>query len=292
MTSIISSSSKISSNKNSQTSLEATISLLCAKCNKTFKTKKSKTRHVLKQICTPLRERTYCEPCSFTASSIEEYKKHLVSINHLSCISDVKTRPIEIEKPTDLFALDPYLTKEEKQASKQAKFLSFTHKDNTITRIDIARENAVIVAKKQAQAEQEELERKAIEEAKYIDGIHYVEEPENKLDYQSILNAELYTIPPKTERQKRILAFLIKAQNVSDNIKKNKLKDILRLVSMEDANYLMSHIRRCDEIELTSKQFYMAFIDSFLMELVKLLGRGIEYIGDKKIVDFVAKMSK
>jgi len=272
--------------------MDIELQLTCLKCKKIFKSKKSKTRHVLKQICIPVRDRTYCEPCNYSAPSQLDYKKHIISINHLSKISDVKTREVEINKPIDIFALDPYLSKDEKKTVSQAKYLSFKHKDNTISRIDIAQENARIIAKREKEAQKKEEERRLKEESKYIDGIHYVDEPSDKLDYQSILNAELYSIPPKTERQERILSFLIKAQYVDDTVKKSKLKDILRLVSMEDANYLMSHIRRCDEIQIQAKQFYMSFIDTFLMELIKLLGRGIEYIGDKKIIDFVAKMSK
>ena len=66
----------------------------------------------------------------------------------------------------------------------------------------------------------------------------------------------------------------------------------MRLISLDDANYLMSHIRRCEELSLNSKQFFMNIIDKFIMELVKLLNKGITKIGDKDIRLFVAKLSK
>ena len=61
---------------------------------------------------------------------------------------------------------------------------------------------------------------------------------------------------------------------------------------MDDANYLMSHIRKCDRLTVTGKQFFMNIIDKFIMELVKLINRGITKIGDKDIKLFVAKLSK
>ena len=274
----------------------------CNRCNKVFKTKKSKTRHIHKQICVSKDEKTYCNLCDYTADNKTDYRKHLLSISHLSKISNIKTKSVEIQHPTDLFTLDPYLTTNEKRSihnNFDTAYLTLNHKNNTISKIDIKQEKerletikkAEDAVKRQAEAERLKAEKEA-EAAKYINGVHYVVEPENNLDYQSILNAELFTVPPKTERQQRIINFLIKAQTVDDTIKKEKLKQILRLVNMEDANYLMSHIRKCDDINLQAKQFYMNFIDKFIMELIKLVNNGIEYIGDKKIVLFIEKLSK
>jgi len=61
---------------------------------------------------------------------------------------------------------------------------------------------------------------------------------------------------------------------------------------MDDANYLMSHIRTCNDIDIKSKQIYMDLIDRFIMELVKLINNGIKKIGDKDISMFISKLSK
>jgi hypothetical protein len=272
--------------------------LTCKNCKKHFKTKKSKTRHQIRQVCIPQAKRTYCSTCNFTADNKTAYKQHLLSEQHLSKLVNITTTKVNITADPSLFDLDPYLSNQERSdinnpySINNVSSLTFKHKDNTISRIDTARENAKIAAREQAKREAEEAKRREEEAKKYIDGVHYVVEPENKLDYQSILNAELFTIPPKTPRQERIIQFLIRAQNASEQIKKNKLKQILRLITMDEANYLMSHIRRCEELSIQGKQFYMNFIDNFIMELIKLMNRGIMYIGDKKIDEFVAKLSK
>jgi hypothetical protein len=272
--------------------------LICKHCKKHFKTKKSKTRHQIRQVCIPKAKRTFCETCNFTASDKTGYKQHLLSTEHLSKLVNITPTKIDIISEPNIFDLDPYLSKKEKRdivnpySVSNITELTFKHKDNTISRIDTSRENARIAAIEQAKCEAKEAKRKAEEAKKYINGVHYVTEPDNKLDYQSILNAELFTIPPKTERQERIIQFLIRAQQATDQVKKDKLKHILKLISMDEANYLMSHIRRCEELSISSKQFYMNFIDTFIMKLVKLLNNGILMIGDKNIEQFIAKLSK
>lgn len=272
--------------------------LTCKHCKKQFKTKKSKTRHQNHQVCIPKAKKTYCSTCNYTASNKTEYKRHLLSEEHLSKLVNIIPRKVDIIPKDNLFALDPYLSKDEKRglvnpfSLDNVSTLTFKHKDNTISRIDTARENAKIAAREQAKREAEEAKRRDEEAKKYIDGVHYVVEPEDKLDYNSILNAELYTIPPKTKRQERIIQFLIKAQSLNNIIRKEKLKQILRLITMDEANYLMSHIRKCDELTIQGKQFYMSFIDNFIMELIKLLNKGIIMIGDKNIEQFITKLSK
>lgn len=280
-------------------SVDIQIELICNHCKKQFKTKKSKTRHQTQQVCIPRQKRTYCSTCDFTAENKTAYSQHLVSKEHLSKLVNITPHKVDIiPSSNNIFALDPYLSKEEKVditnkfSLNNISTLTFKHKDNTISRIDIARENARIAAIEQKKREEDEAKRKEEEAKKYLDGVHYVVEPENKLDYQSILNAELYTIPPMTERQTRIISFLIRAQDANESVRKDKLKQIFRLINMDEANYLMSHIRRCNELTIAAKQFYMGFIDNFIMELIKLLNKGIIMIGDKKIEDFITKLSK
>lgn len=278
--------------------IDVSTDLTCKHCRKQFKTKKSKTRHQTQQICIPKAKRTYCATCDFTADNKTVYKQHLLSREHLSKLVNITPTKVDITPAESIFALDPYLSNDEKVditnkfSLNNISTLTFKHKDNTISRIDLARENAKIAAIEQAKREAEEVKRKEEEAKKYLGGVHYVVEPENKLDYQSILNAELYTIPPMTERQKRIISFLVKAQDVTEAVRKEKLRQIFRLINMDEANYLMSHIRRCKELTVAGKQYYMNFIDNFIMELIKLINRGIVIIGGKKIEDFITKLSK
>lgn len=282
----------------------------CIHCKKQFKTKKSKDNHIFKQICIPAKHKTYCKICNYTAENKLAYKKHLVSAEHLSKITSMTTTKVKMVN--SMFELDPYLSTKEKRQLTNPLFnseLIIQNKDNTAIKVDLAAENEkcerIETAKKQMEAEikraeeakiiaerqAEEARIKAEEERKYING-RYVVEPENKTDYQSVLNAELYTIPAKTERQERILRFLIRFQDAPIDIRKSKLKEILKLVSMEDANYLMSHIRRCEELHINGKQFYMDFIDQFIMELVKLINAGVKEINGKNIIDYVTKLTR
>lgn len=268
------------------------MSSVCIYCKKKFKSNKSKKRHEYMQICLDSSKRTYCSHCDYMAENKEEFKNHLISSYHLSNISKIKTRNIKFEK--SIINLDPYLNDKEKNEllnPYDITNLTLKYNNNILSKIDIKEEKKKL-KKLEEKKKIEEEERKKIENDKHYVNGQYIVEPENKCDYESILNAELYTIPPKTDRQKRILLYLIKCQEISDIEKKNKLKEILRLISLEDANYLMSHIRRCDEINIISKQFYMNFIDKFAMELIKLYNDGIIFIGNKNINEFVLKITK
>lgn len=282
----------------------------CKYCRKLFKSKKSKENHILKQICIPAKDKTYCKLCNYTAKNKLDYKKHLVSAEHLTKITNITTKKIKVVN--SIFELDPFLSSKEKRELSDPIAnceMVIQTKNNTAIKIDLAAENEkherIEIARKQMEeqikiAEQakidaehkaEEERIKAEEEKKYING-RYVIEPENKLDYNSVLNAELYTIPDKTKRQEKILRFLIHFQGAPEDIRKGKLKEILKLLSMEDANYLMSHIRRCEELTILGKQFYMDFIDQFIMELVKLINAGVKEINGKNIIDYVSKLTK
>lgn len=282
----------------------------CKYCRKLFKSKKSKENHILKQICIPAKDKTYCKLCNYSAENKLAYKKHLVSAEHLTKITNMTTKKIKVIN--SIFELDPYLSSKEKRELSDPignSEIIIQNKNNTAIKIDLAAENEkrerIELARKQMEAKikraeeakilaerkAEELRIKEEEERKYING-RYVVEPENKTDYQSVLNAELYTVPAKTERQERILRFLIHFQNAPEDIRKAKLKEILKLLSMDDANYLMSHIRRCEELTILGKQFYMDFIDQFIMELVKIINAGIEEINGKNIITYISKLTK
>ena len=282
----------------------------CKYCRKLFKSKKSKENHILKQICIPAKDKTYCKLCNYTAENKLSYKKHLVSAEHLAKITSMTTTKVKMVN--SIFELDPYLSSKEKRELSDPignSELIIQTKNNTAIKIDLAAENEkrerIETARKQmeerikraeqakidAKRREEEARIKAEEDRKYING-RYVVEPENKLDYNSVLNAELYTVPAKTERQERILRFLIHYQGAPEDIRKGKLKEILKLLSMEDANYLMSHIRRCEKLTILGKQYYMDFIDQFIMELVKLINAGVKEINGKNIIDYVSKLTK
>ena len=269
----------------------------CQHCNKKFKTKKSKSNHILKQICIPKEKKTYCKLCSFSGTNKQEYEKHLLSIEHINKINNIQTHKIELHH--NLFDLDPYLSKKEKKAvinKNDVEHVIFKHKNNTISKVNIKQlsEKARIEREmKEAAIEREKQIKKEADEAKkYINHIHYVEEPEDKIDYQSIINAELYSMPKLTETQERIMRFLVKAQVLNDNKKKEKFKQILKLIGMKEANYMTSHIRRNEELNIAAKQFYLNLIEKFISELIKLLNKGHKKLGDKDIQLFIAKLSK
>lgn len=281
--------------------------LTCHKCKKKFKSKKSQTLHITKQICISKSERTYCPACNYTAPNKNEYKKHLISIEHLNNISNIKTsnlNEIKNKNKMSFIDFDPYLSEQDKHEIKtdDIENITISHKNNSMTKLNVGeaiktieKENIKLQKKAEIKKLEEmaKIEKQKLEEEnkKYINGIHYIEEPENKMNYDEILKAELYSLPPKTDYQNKILNFLINIKDKDNNFKADKFKQILKLIKLNEANYLTSHIRR-SELNINDKQIYMGIIDKFILELVKLLNAGYKTISGIDIEKYILKISK
>ena len=293
--------------------------ITCNKCNKEFKTINSKKRHILHQICVPLTYRTYCKLCNKSYENRKKYEEHLISIEHLQNYNRIETKNIDNElkknkilKKKDVFLADPLLSADEKKELYIEKpitsvIIKKQNDPNNLYQVNVKKARSFIDKeieyKKQRERyeeeikkiiqKEEELKKKQEEYNKnYINGHHYIEQPNNILDYNEIIRAELYAIPPKTERQERILNYLIKCQKMDNNYKKEKFLEILKLLSLEDANYLTSHIRTNKKLNDNTKQLYMDIIEKFCTKLMTLLENGIKVIDNIPIENYVIKISK
>lgn len=295
-------------------------SCICNKCKKEFKTINSKKRHIFHQVCIPFKYRTYCKLCNKSYNSRKEYETHLISIEHLQNYNEIKTTNIDNEKKVNhiikkknVFLNDPYLSNEEKkelfiEKTPESIIIKKQTDPNNIYQVNVKNAKTFIDKeieyKKQREKYEEEIKKiinhekemkkkQELHDKNYINNHHYIEQPNNSFDYNEIIRAELHAIPPKTERQERILGYLIKCQKMDDSYKKQKFLEILKLLSLEDANYLTSHIRTCKDICDNTKQLYMDIIERFCNKLILLLENGIKSIDEiPSIEDYVIKISK
>lgn len=112
------------------------------------------------------------------------------------------------------------------------------------------------------------------------------------INYSEIIKKDLSENEGPTNRQKKILGYLIHYQHepALEMIKKMKL--ILTKIELVDADYLTSYIRNCSQLETKSKQIYCSYIDSFINTLINILEQGQETYNGMDIYDFVSKLTK
>lgn len=250
--------------------------MVCKYCQKTFRAPSIFTRHQLEQLCRPLNSRTYCKSCNYTGENKQAYENHILSRDHLNKLCGVKVDPVQINARS-VFDLDPYLTKSEAQKIRHGvedigdKFVVH-FKDNTI----------------QCLATETNIKPKA---DKTEVAIATYEKANSTCDYQALLRAH-ESRPAPTERQTKIIAWLAKWQNDGVAVMKDKIRTILEKIGMEDADYLINHIRDSSQLTLDAKQFYAGYVDTLVSVLIGRINNGQTQFGGKDIFNFVAKLTK
>lgn len=248
----------------------------CKFCKKQFKTSALYTRHETEQLCRHVNQRTHCKVCSYTADSKAEYETHILTREHLNKLCGLKVDPVEISARS-VFGLDPYLTKSEALKVRHGvedigdKFVVH-FRDNTVqclaTNVKLKPETSKV--------------EKAISQYEIVN---------NTCDYQVLLRAH-EARPPATERQNKIITWLAKWQDEGPSVMKDKIRLILEKIGMDDADYLINHIRDSCVLSLEAKQFYAGYVDTLVAVLISRINTGQTLFGGKDIFNFVAKLTK
>jgi len=248
----------------------------CKHCNKEFRTTALHIRHETEQLCRPAHQRTYCKACSYTAANKAEYETHILTREHLNKLCGVHVDPVQINARS-VFDLDPYLTKSEAMKVRHGvddigyKF-TIHFRDNTI----------------QCLATDTKLKPTA---SKVDTAISAYETANNTCDYQALLRAH-EARPPPSERQNKIIAWLAKWQGDGPGVMKDKIRLILEKIGMDDADYLINHIRDSRILSLDAKQFYAGYVDTLVNVLIGRINNGDTQFAGKDIFNFVAKLTK
>lgn len=248
----------------------------CKYCKKQFRTSALHTRHETEQLCRPVNQRTHCKTCSYTAVNKQEYETHILTREHLNKLCGLKVDPVEISARS-VFDLDPYLTKSEALKVRHGvedigdKFVVH-FRDNTV----------------QCLATDTKLKP---ETSKTEKAIETYETANNTCDYQALLRAH-EARPPATERQNKIITWLAKWQDEGQVVMKDKIRMILEKIGMDDADYLINHIRDSRVLTLEAKQFYAGYVDTLVSVLIGRINGGQTHFGGKDIFNFVAKLTK
>lgn len=272
------------------------VSTVCPYCKKVF-TVKSVDKHILEQLCRPLNMRSYCKSCNVSYATRQEYMLHLTSKDHMSVMFGKTMDPVvvvnalapshDVELRSQVLALDPYLTKDESSSVKNEgmgdrMLLKFNGSDQKIS-VDT---HTVVELPKQTSG-------LSVAATKIIGGQELANESVVKSGFSyAELMKHNESFPEPNERQTKIIAWLAQWQTSGVQVMRDKARLIMEKLPMQDADYLLTHLRNSSVLTLPAKQVYCTYIDSLVTILINEINKGIDTFGGKNIFEFVAKITK
>jgi hypothetical protein len=235
----------------------------CSNCNRVYKTEKTYSDHVRKQICyTPLTT-TYCKTCDLYLPTRLDYEKHLIKLEHIKTVQSKFTGVIEqidIDPVPTINSADPYLDKQDiNQLTKKTLGHNFTiHFNNNKT------------------------------QSINLVSIKTTSEPVNS-NLQSIEQHQQRNIEA-TSRQSKIIKFL---ESINDKSKcSTKLLEILdNKLHIDDYKNLQTLINQSENMLPDIKLLYIQTIEKFTMALIKLKSKGVEIYKEKDITKLVTNLT-
>lgn len=276
--------------------------LNCKWCNKQFKRKTPKNKHEKLQLCIPIANRTICTICNITFSNIKDFKIHLTSKEHIKMIiCDDNDINIIREKQIKSIDIDPYLNNTEKNTfSTLGNNITLTVNNNNTNKdeqqnLSFMNTNANKI--KLNLNKNTDLENEIKNEQynkKYIKNITDRNNILNKgySSYQELIENKIYNKPTPNNIQENILRKLIDLNDEIYDDKKIYFLQILKNISINDADFMTSYIRDCIGLNLESKQIYLELINKFIKKLIELYNLGYKEINNTNIADFISKLSK
>lgn len=263
---------------------------------------KATPRHIKEQLCRPVNKRTYCRSCNETFSNRQQLLSHLTTREHMSrmiidnnpneVVVNVLKSNEEVKKERiRVLELDPYLTGGEVNQVAAPSADTFNNKltvkfgDGKMYRSTNGLNSTVNIEPAKPGM--------TIEETKIVSKQEKSNEVIIKtgLSYENLVkHDEAY--PQPTERQNKIIMWLAQWQSAGPDIMRQKLKLILEKIGLDDADFLVSHLRYSRLLTMPAKQIYCAYIDSVVRVLTNERNRGIETFAGKDIIDFVVKLTK
>ena len=225
----------------------------CPKCGKVFRKEDKFNEHVRKQLCIKKENRTYCEICDIVFPTRKAYLKHLISPLHYKNLKKMEVEEFEMPNNEKNDA-DPYLNKEDRKKMKQSygDGISICFKNNDLLDITFDKE------------EEEQIEE--VED----------ENQEKEDDKQGFI---------VSDRQKKILVFLKKMENLPDNDK--KFLQSLSKLNLDDYKGLITAIISEESIEIRAKQKYIQALKVFKQLLEKKLEEGTQEYNSIQITDII-----
>ena len=281
---IIKNDVKIKKNKTKKEEFNAD----CDHCSKTFKSKLLYDKHTIQQVCYSEDETTYCKICNETLLNINDYKKHLFTMNHLNNIGYNNIEKLQNKEVSKVHLADPYLSKTDINSITNTNLGdSFTfvfNKGNTKT---VSLVNNVQVPIK-------ELIQDTIIQDTIVQAIiqNQVQDQIQVQDQVQEQESNKNSIIEYTPRQSKLILILEKQsnENTPGDSGKNFFKLLDTKLQIEDYKGLQSIINNLNVLD-TYKNTYSKVIEIFITMLIKEKNKGEKLYKNKDISQLVINLS-
>jgi hypothetical protein len=259
----------------------------CDHCSKTFKSKLLYDKHTIQQLCYSEDEITYCKICNETLVNVNDYKKHLFTMNHLNNIGYNNIEKLQNKEVSKVHLADPYLSKTDINSITNTNLGdSFTfvfNKGNTKT---VSLVNNVQVPIK-------ELIQDTIIQDTIVQAIiqnQVQDQVQDQVQEQESDNKN--SIIEYTPRQLKLILILEKQsnENTPGDSGKNFFKLLDTKLQIEDYKGLQSIINNLNVLD-TYKNTYSKVIEIFITMLIKEKNKGEKLYKNKDISQLVINLS-
>ena len=207
-----------------------------------------------------------CKICKIIFKTKSKKMKHLISKKHLDNLNNIKIEPFEILDNTthNSNEVDPFLNKNDINKLKNMDIgdgFDITYKNNHVVKCEY-----VFEEENKNNEEKEETITNETENDKKID--------------------ETQLPPVITEKQSKIIDFLIKNQNHQQIA--NKFFQVIQKLGLEDLKGFSTHIISNDDIQILIKQKMIKIFKIYKDSLLKKKNNGNTHFNNILIDDIVA----
>ena len=294
----------------------------CDNCQKVLKTAKAFETHCKSQVCRATNEITYCKVCDFTCDNHQLYKKHLLSLIHITKIQTAYgiVETIEVIETPLINSVDPYLTLDDVDTiTKKTLGSNFTinYRDN--------RDSQIVKLVKQSNSTHStpnlNEKNKSNNVATSVNNM-----PENQLENQSLggiphqlsqngtyQSPQIHTYLQQsqqqphqqpqpqhqpqshihieaTTRQQKIITYLEGYKNL-ENCGEKLIEILKEKLQIEDYKNLQALIKQSENMTCEMISAYVTAINKFSMAMVKLKNKGVSKYKDKDITMIVMNLT-
>lgn len=239
----------------------------CDNCKKILKSDATYNKHITQQLCFDKDKITYCKVCNINLGDVNNYNKHLISLEHYNKIGCNKIEVLNNKQPSTLLLADPYLN------SNEAKLLGTNNLGTKFTFVF-----------KNGNTQDIKLEQSTSSISNNSNNSNNPNNPINLNNSNNIVNEEAkYTersnlnndnkVSIPSPRQQKVIDILAKPNTIEEG-SRILLKMLDGKLHLDDMQGLIKIIRTNNTIKTEMQKGYIEVIEKFVNMLIKKRNNG------------------
>lgn len=249
---------------------------ICSHCQKKFKSKKSYTTHIEKQSCFSSGEISYCKICDLKLDNHNAYVKHLMTMEHINSIGCNKLERLNNNVAPSILTADPFLTQNEANligTTNLGTKYTFVYENNEQQIVNLVRDSKQIDI--------------AVSSGAVSSGANTSIGGSASIGDAPAPDRVLTPSP----RQQKLLIYLEGQKNIQEGVTNFTKMLSNGKLAMEDYYGFSSIIREYAGFTNENRTAYLATINKFVENLVKIKNGGQTIYNEKDIAKLVVALT-